>query len=1241
MTTIDQKTSIVPNRQADHTELLTRQLSQRVLVLDGAMGTMIQRHELDEAGYRGSRFADLPNDVKGNNDLLSLSQPDIISEIHQGFLDAGADIIATNTFNATAISQADYAMEALVYELNYTSARLARAVADSTSTPDRKRFVAGAIGPTNRTASLSPDVNDPGFRNVTFDDLTEAYGEAIRGLVDGGVDILVVETIFDTLNAKAAIYAIEQFFDAESLTLPVMISGTITDASGRTLSGQTPEAFWASISHVRPLSVGFNCALGAEALRAHVQAVAAVAGCFVSVYPNAGLPNAFGGYDDSAQYMASHLREFAESGFVNIVGGCCGTTPEHIAAIARAVEGVSPRRLPDLPPVCRLSGLEPLDLNDVTGFVNVGERTNVSGSARFARLIRDDNYEQAVDIARQQVANGAQIIDVNMDDAMLDAEAAMQRFLRLIAAEPDISRVPIMVDSSKWSVIESGLKNVQGKGVVNSISMKEGEEAFIDHARKVLRYGAAVIVMAFDEQGQADTYDRMVAICTRSYKILTEQVGFAPQDIIFDANIFPVATGIDEHRNFSKDFIAAVAEIKRTLPHARTSGGLSNMSFSFRGNDPVREAMHSVFLYHAVNAGLDMAIVNAGQLTVYNDIPDDLKERIEDVVFNRRDDSTERLLAVASEVKGEKRESTEDLSWREGAVNERLAHALVKGITDYIIDDTEEARQQASRPIEVIEGALMDGMNIVGDLFGSGQMFLPQVVKSARVMKQAVAHLTPYIEAEKIDSGTSIAKGRIVMATVKGDVHDIGKNIVGVVMQCNNFEVIDLGVMVPYGKILDAAEEHKADMIGLSGLITPSLEEMCTVAREMERRGLTLPLLIGGATTSKLHTAVKIAPNYSNPVVHVLDASRAVGVASTLTSDTRRSDFLAENTRDQSDARAKHARVRKTGDRPDIAKARRQAPDIDWRSYVATRPSFLGLKTFDQYDLSELAERIDWTPFFRTWELKGVYPAILEDDRYGDAARNLYADAQAMLTRIIDEKWLRARAVIGFYPANASGDDIEVYAGEERRNEPVVFHFLRQQINRTDGRFNRCLADYIAPKDSGREDYIGAFAVTAGIGIDEKLAEFKAANDDYSDILLKALADRLAEAFAERLHERVRTEFWGYAPDENFGNDELIRECYRGIRPAPGYPACPDHTEKRPLFDLLQAEDGAGITLTESFAMLPTAAVSGFYFAHPDARYFGVGKIGKDQVQDYARRKGMTLADTERWLAPNLDYDRT
>ena len=1230
-------------RKPNQTERLHALLSERILILDGAMGTMIQDHNFTEEDYRGTRFADWGQDVKGNNDLLSLTEPDVILQIHEDFFNAGADIVETNTFSSTSIAQADYGMEELVYELNFKSAQLAREAADKLTAqqPDKPRFVAGAVGPTNRTASISPDVNDPGYRNVTYNELVDSYTEALHGLVDGGVDTILIETVFDTLNAKAAIYAVLKFFDDEQIKLPVMLSGTITDASGRTLSGQTPEAFWNSVSHANPLSVGFNCALGAEALRPHIQAVSNLANTHISVYPNAGLPNAFGGYDDSPEYMAVQLREFAESGFVNIVGGCCGTTPSHIKDIADTLDGAQPRVIPDAAPQSALSGLEPLTLNDVTGFVNVGERTNVSGSAKFARLIRDGEYGQALDIAREQVANGAQIVDVNMDDAMLDAEKTMATFLRLIASEPDICRVPIMIDSSKWSVIQAGLQSVQGKGVVNSISLKEGIEPFKKQAREILRYGAAVVVMAFDEKGQADTYERMVEICTESYRVLTQEVGFKPQDIIFDANIFPVATGIDEHRNFSKDFIAAVSEIKRTLPHALTSGGLSNMSFSFRGNNPVREAMHSVFLYHAVNAGLNMSIVNAGQLTVYADIPEDLKNRIEDVIFNKREDSTERLLEVASDVVGEKRESKEDLTWREGTVEARLAHALVKGINDYVVEDTEEARQSSTRPIEVIEGPLMDAMNIVGDLFGSGQMFLPQVVKSARVMKQAVAHLTPFIELEKEGSGTKSSKGKIVMATVKGDVHDIGKNIVGVVLQCNNFEVVDLGVMVPYGKILETAKAENADMIGLSGLITPSLEEMCTVALEMERKGFDIPLLIGGATTSKIHTAVKVAPGYSQPVIHVNDASRAVGVASNLLSDTRRDEYLANVADEQRAAREHHARSQESKNLPSIAEVRAAKLEIDWSDYKPITPKFLGRKSFDDYDLAELATHIDWTPFFRTWELVGVYPAILDDDVVGEAARGLFEDAKVMLDKIISEKWLTARAVIGFFPANAVGDDVELNMEWDGSNEPKAFHFLRQQMAKREGRSNMCLADFVAPEATGLTDYIGGFAVTTGIGIDKKVAEFKAANDDYSEILLKALADRLAEAFAERMHERVRKEFWGYAKDEKLDNADLIRESYQGIRPAPGYPACPDHGEKTALFDLLNAEQNAGIILTEGYAMLPTAAVSGFYFAHPKAKYFGLGKIGRDQVEDYAERIGESREATERRLAPNLAYNRT
>jgi 5-methyltetrahydrofolate--homocysteine methyltransferase len=1222
----------------DRTALLDDLLGQRILVLDGAMGTMIQAHALDEAAFRGTRFADWPSDLKGNNDLLTLTRPDLIASIHADFLDAGADIVETNTFNSTAIAQADYGMEDQVFELNHEGARLARAAAEAAATPDRPRFVAGVLGPTNRTASISPDVNDPGLRNVTFDQLVQAYDEAARGLIKGGADILLIETIFDTLNCKAAIYAIERLFDDRGARLPVMISGTITDASGRTLSGQTPEAFWNAVAHARPIAIGLNCALGVEDLRPHVQELANVAGIAVSVHPNAGFPNAFGGYDDTPEYMAEHLREFAESGFVNIVGGCCGTTPDHIRAIADAVADVAPRSIHEVERYCRLSGLEPLTFGPVTGFVNVGERTNVAGSARFKKLIMNDDYTAALEVANQQVVNGAQVIDVNMDEAMLDSEAAMETFLKLVAVEPDIARVPVMIDSSKWSVIEAGLKCVQGKGIVNSISLKEGEEPFVAQAREILRYGAAVVVMAFDELGQADSRQRKVEICARAYRILTEDVGFPPEDIIFDPNIFAVATGIEEHDNYGVDFIEATKAIKQQLPHALVSGGVSNFSFSFRGNDPLREAMHTAFLYHAVNAGMDMAIVNAGQLGVYAEIPDDLRESIEDVVLNRRPDATERLIEVASAVKGTERESVEDLAWREDPVAERLSHALVKGITEYIIDDTEEARLAADRPIEVIEGPLMDGMNVVGDLFGSGQMFLPQVVKSARVMKQAVAHLLPFIEDEK-EAGAR-TKGKIVMATVKGDVHDIGKNIVGVVLQCNNFEVIDLGVMVPYAKILETARDENADIIGLSGLITPSLEEMASVASEMQRQGFTVPLLIGGATTSKVHTAVKIAPNYEAPAVHVLDASRSVGVVAALMSDTLRDDLVTSVSDEYAAIRAKHAGGGGRSAGETLAGARRNRLAIDWTAQEPPRPGQLGVQTFDDYDLGDIAACIDWTPFFRTWELKGTYPAILDDAKEGEAARSLYEDAQTMLERLIDEKWLTARGVFGLFPANARGDDIEVYADEIRHEVATRFHFLRQQMKKREGRANLCLADFVAPSDSGVADTIGAFAVTAGLGMEDKVAQFEAVHDDYSAILLKALADRLAEAFAEHLHERVRREFWGYAVDEDLDNDALIAEAYQGIRPAPGYPACPDHSEKRALFDLLEGEKNTAITLTESFAMLPAASVAGFYFAHPQASYFGIGRITRDQVADYAKRKGISVEQAEKWLAPNLAYER-
>ncbi|HIF09303.1 MAG TPA: methionine synthase [Sneathiellales bacterium] len=1226
----------------DRTQLLKQQLANRILVLDGAMGTMIQAHKLDEDGFRGSRFGDHSSPLKGNNDLLTLTQPEIISTIHMEFLEAGADIIETNTFNSTSIAQADYAMEDLVYELNLESARLARAAVDqiTAETPDRPRFVAGAMGPTNRTASMSPDVNDPGFRNISFDALVEAYTEAIRGLIDGGADLLLIETVFDTLNCKAAVFALESYFDAHRTRLPVMISATITDKSGRTLSGQTAEAFWNSVAHAKPFSVGLNCALGATDLRPYVQELSRIAPVPVTVHPNAGLPNAFGEYDDTPEHMADVLGEFADSGLINIVGGCCGTRPEHIAAIAARVTDVKTRPLPEIPVRCRLAGLEPLNIGTETGFINIGERTNVAGSAKFKKLIMARDFDTALDVARDQVRNGAQVIDINMDDAMLDALEALPAFMRLVASEPNICKVPVMIDSSKWPVIEASLKCLQGKGIVNSISLKEGDGPFIAQARTILRYGAAVIVMAFDEKGQADTTERKIDICARSYKVLTEQVGFPSEDIIFDPNIFAVATGIEEHNNYGVDFLIATQKIKETLPHAMVSGGLSNLSFSFRGNNPLREAIHAVFLFHAVRIGMDMAIVNAGQLAIYADIPKDLRDRVEDVVLNRRPDATDRLLEVANTIKGQASGQEIDLSWREQPVAARLAHALVHGDPEYVVADTEEARLETARPIEVIEGPLMDGMNVVGDLFGSGQMFLPQVVKSARVMKKAVAHLLPFIDAEKADTGQSSSKGKILLATVKGDVHDIGKNIVGVVLQCNNFEVIDLGVMVPTEKILEVARAENVDMIGLSGLITPSLEEMALVASEMERLKMNTPLLIGGATTSKVHTAVKIAPNYSNPAVYVVDASRAVGIASSLISDTLKENFVAELRDEYETVRTRHAKGRERSMLRSIQGARGSKFHVDWSVAKASRPTLSGIKVFDNYDLGELTSRIDWTPFFRTWELKGNYPNILKDATEGEAARDLFADASAMLQKIIDEKWLTARGVIGIFAANATGDDdIEVYTDEDRTDVKTVFHFLRQQQVKSEGRANMCLADFVAPQSSGVPDHLGAFAVTTGIGIDERVAAFERDHDDYSAILLKALADRLAEAFAERMHERVRKEFWGYAPGEEMDNKGLIREQYRGIRPAPGYPACPDHSEKPALFELLSATDNAGVSLTESFAMLPASSVSGFYFAHVDSRYFGIGRIGRDQVEDYARRKGVSVGQVETWLAPNLGYN--
>ncbi|QQS55134.1 MAG: methionine synthase [Candidatus Competibacteraceae bacterium] len=1225
----------------DRTTELSALLARRILILDGAMGTMIQGYRLQEADYRGERFRDWPSDLKGNNDLLALTQPAIIREIHAAYLDAGADIIETNTFNSTTVSMHDYGMESLVPELNRAAARLAREVADQYSTPDKPRFVAGVLGPTNRTASLSPDVNNPGFRNITFEELATAYTEAAQALVEGGADILLVETIFDTLNAKAALFAIQQFFDDSGIRLPVMISGTITDASGRTLSGQTTEAFWNSLSHIRPLSFGLNCALGATQLRPYVAELARIADTYLSAHPNAGLPNAFGEYDETPEMMAATIREFAESGFLNIVGGCCGTTPAHVRAIVAAVQDLPPRPIPAIEPRCRLAGLEPLNIGPDSLFINVGERTNVTGSAVFKRLIKSGDYNAALDVARQQVENGAQIIDINMDEGMLDSKEAMVTFLNLIAAEPDISRVPVMIDSSKWEILEAGLKRIQGKPVVNSISMKEGEAEFIRQARLIRRYGAAAIVMAFDEQGQADTEDRKFAICQRAYRLLTEQLGFPPQDIIFDPNIFAVATGIAEHNNYAVDFIEATRRIKAELPYALISGGVSNVSFSFRGNNPVREAIHSVFLYHAIQAGMDMGIVNAGQLAIYEEIPAELRERVEDVIRNRHPDATERLLDIAPQYQaGEAASAPEKVrEWRSWPVAKRLEHALIKGIDEFVETDTEEARQQAERPLHVIEGPLMDGMNVVGDLFGAGKMFLPQVVKSARVMKKSVAYLIPFIEAEQTD-GERRTNGRIIMATVKGDVHDIGKNIVGVVLQCNNFEVVDLGVMVPAQKILDAAREHGADMIGLSGLITPSLDEMINVAKEMKRQGFSVPLLIGGATTSVMHTAVKIDPQYPGPVIYVKDASRAVGVAQNLVSVESKADYVAKTKADYVQKREQHANRREREALLPLAQVRANRPVLDWSAYTPPKPGFLGIRAFDDYPLAELAERIDWTPFFHAWELRGRYPAIFDDPAQGEHAQHLFADAQTMLDKILTEKWLTARAVIGFFPANRTGeDDIALYPDEGREQAFMTLHHLRQQGPKPDGKPHYCLADWTAPRETGVADYVGAFAVTAGIGIDERVAEFERAHDDYSAILLKALADRLAEALAERLHERVRREFWGYAAAETLSNEDLIAERYQGIRPAPGYPACPDHTEKGLLWQLLDVAHNADIHITEHFAMTPTAAVSGWYFSHPEARYFGVGRLDRDQVADYAQRKGWTVAEAERWLAPNLGYE--
>ncbi len=1237
---------------------IREELQKRILVIDGAMGTMIQRYQLTEEDFRGERFASHHSDLKGNNDLLNITRPDIIKAIHKEYIDAGADIIETNTFSTQRISLADYNLEELAYALSYEGARIAREVVDeyNAKNPDKPRFVAGAIGPTNRTASMSPDVNDPGYRAVTFDDLAEAYYEQVRGLVDGGSDILLIETIFDTLNAKAALFAIKRYeneckaagndYAAFRKSGGIMISGTITDASGRTLSGQTVEAFWNSIRHANLLSVGLNCALGAKEMRPHLEELSDKADVFISAYPNAGLPNEFGGYDEMPHETAHFIEDFIGAGMVNIVGGCCGTTPDHIRCIAEKAAKGAPRKVPTAEPFLRLSGLEAVTLTPEANFANIGERTNITGSPKFSKLILGEDYEGALVVARQQVEGGAQVIDVNMDEGMIDSEAAMVKFLNLIASEPDIAKLPIMVDSSKWTVIEAGLKCLQGKGIVNSISLKEGEDKFKEQARKILSYGAAVVVMAFDEQGQADSLARRIEICKRCYDILVNEVGFPPQDIIFDPNILTVATGLEEHNNYAVDFIEATRWIKQNLPLAKVSGGVSNISFSFRGNNTVREAMHSAFLYHAIKAGLDMGIVNAGMLEVYEEIPKDLLVMVEDVLLNRRPDATERLVEFADTIKSKGKEIVRDEEWRKDPVEKRLSHALVKGIIEYLDDDVEEARLKFDKPLEVIEGPLMDGMNVVGDLFGSGKMFLPQVVKSARVMKKAVAYLLPFIELEKqrvIDagedsSGSRANAGKVLMATVKGDVHDIGKNIVGVVLACNNFEVIDLGVMVPAQRIIEEAKKQNVDIIGLSGLITPSLDEMVHFAKEMEREGFTIPLIIGGATTSRIHAAVKVAPNYSHGVIHVLDASRSVGVCSNLMNKDLRDDFIKTTKAEYEKAREAHLNKRSDKRFVSIEDARNLRLQINLNGSVPPKPTFTGTKVFEAFPLEELVPYIDWTPFFHTWELRGSYPKIFNDKVVGVEAKKLYDDAQVLLKKIVKEKLLQANGVIGFWPANSVGDDIELYTDESRKQLLTRIHTLRQQSEKVKGEPYYALSDFIAPKESGIPDYWGGFAVTAGIGCDELVAGFERDHDDYNSIMAKALADRLAEAFAEKMHELVRREYWGYAKDENLGAEDLIKEEYQGIRPAPGYPACPDHTEKLTLFELLKAEDNAKMHLTESLAMTPAASVSGFYFAHPESRYFGLGKISKDQVEDYAKRKNMSVDTVERWLGPNINY---
>jgi 5-methyltetrahydrofolate--homocysteine methyltransferase len=1222
---------------------IREELQKRILVIDGAMGTMIQRYQLNEEDFRGNRFKDHPSDLRGNNDLLNLTRPDVIKAIHNEYLEAGADIIETNTFSTQRISLADYHMEELDYEMSYEGARIAREVVDewNLKTPEKPRFVAGAVGPTNRTASLSPDVNDPGYRAVTFDDLADAYYAQVRGLFDGGSDVILIETIFDTLNAKAALFAVQRYSEESGKKLPIMISGTITDASGRTLSGQTVEAFWNSIRHANLLSVGLNCALGAKEMRPHIEELSQKADVFISAYPNAGLPNEFGGYDEMPHETAHLVDDFLKSGFVNIVGGCCGTTPEHIKCIADRAALYPPRPIPQPEPHMRLSGLEAVTITPEANFVNVGERTNITGSPKFSKLILAENYEEALTVARQQVEGGAQVIDINMDEGMINSEEVMVKFLNLVASEPDIAKLPIMVDSSKWTVIEAGLKCLQGKGIVNSISLKEGEDKFKEYARKIMSYGAATVVMAFDEQGQADSYERRIEICKRSYDILVDEVGFPPQDIIFDPNILTVATGLEEHNNYAVDFINATRWIKENLPMAKVSGGVSNISFSFRGNNVVREAMHSAFLYHAIKAGMDMGIVNAGMLEVYEQIPADLLTKVEDVLLNRHPEATERLVEYADTIKSKGKEIVRDEAWRNNPVEERLSHALVKGIIEYLDADVEECRQQYDKPLEVIEGPLMSGMNIVGDLFGAGKMFLPQVVKSARVMKKAVAYLLPFIEEEKLKNADTTSRknaGKVLMATVKGDVHDIGKNIVGVVLACNNFEVIDLGVMVPAQRILDEAKKQEVDIIGLSGLITPSLDEMVHFAKEMEREGMTIPLIVGGATTSRIHAAVKIAPNYSGAAIHVLDASRSVTVCSNLMSDENKGPYIESIKLEYEKAREAHLNKRSDKRFVSIDDARKQRCEINLNGAIPPKPTFTGTKVFESYPLEDLVPYIDWTPFFHTWELRGSYPKIFNDKYVGEEAKKLYDDAQVLLDQIIKEKLLQANGVIGFWPANSVGDDIELYTDESRTQLLSKIHTLRQQSEKVKGEPYYALSDFIAPKDSGVADYFGGFAVTTGIGCDELVAKFEADYDDYNSILAKALADRLAEAFAEKMHELVRREHWGYAKDELLDTVALIKEEYQGIRPAPGYPACPDHTEKTTLFDLLKAEDNAHMHLTESLAMTPAASVSGFYFAHPQARYFGLGKISKDQVEDYAKRKNMSLETVERWLGPNLNY---